>query len=430
MTKGRARAAWAGALVFGIGGYSMAACSSPQPVSTPETLVSTPATAAPAVDDKVFRIGVLLPSTGAGASIGESELAGVRVATDLVRNNGGVNGQNVELVVRDEGADAAAAGVALQALLDAHVDAIIGPASSTVAIALAPTIVDANVAACSPSASALALDGFPDKNLFFRTIPSDSLQAEAMAEVIEQTGETSAAVTYVDDGYGRPFEAALENALRRRGITVSDAVGFSVEDSNFTAEAVRVANAGNGAIALIGDPDAGTRVLAALAQAIGSVPRDIVVNDALRRPWSISLLASVSAANRERIVGVSPYVRTDDKTLTNAIIAQDPNASGLFATQAFDCANLIMLAAQQTGSTQSTTLAAAIPDISTGGSACSTFAQCKQLIDAGRNINYDGPSGGLALGSDGDLNTATFDEFSFDPTGRDVSSRQIEAHRG
>jgi branched-chain amino acid transport system substrate-binding protein len=299
-----------------------------------------------------------------------------------------------------------------------------------VAIALAPTIVEADVAACSPSASALALDDFPDDGLFFRTIPSDSLQAEAMAEVIEQTGETSAAVAYVDDGYGRPFEAALEDALRRRGITVSDAVGFAVDDTEFATEAVRVANAGDGAIALIGDPDAGSRVLAALAQAIGTEPRDIVVNDALRRPWSISLLASVSVQSRERIVGVSPYVRTDNTALYNSIIAQDPNASGLFATQAFDCANLFMIAAEQTGSTQASMLASVIPGISTGGSACATFAECKRLIAEGRNINYEGPSGGLSLGSSGDISAGLFDEFSFDETGRDVSRRQIEVRRG
>ena len=429
MTKRRARAAWAGALVIGIGASSLAACSSPSPVAIPDTPVSTASTVAPAVDDNVFRLGVLLPSSGAGASIGESELAGVRVAIDLARSDGGVDGQNVELAVRDEGADAVTAGVALQQLLDANVDAIIGPGSSTVAIAIAPTIVESGVAACSPSASALALDGYPDKNLFFRTIASDSLQAEAMAAVIEQTGETSASVAYVDDGYGRPFEAALEAALRARGITVSDAVGYAVDDSEYATEAVRVANAGNGAIALIGDPDAGPRVLGSIAQAIGSQPRDIVVNDALRRPWSISLLASVSAASRERIVGVSPYVRTDDSSFMNSIIAQDANASGLFATQAFDCANLFMLAAQQTGSTLSSRLASVIPDISTGGSACASFAQCKRLIAANRNINYEGPSGRLALGSDGDVSTALFDEFSFDGTGRDVSQRQIEVHR-
>ncbi|MCU1392609.1 MAG: putative transporter substrate-binding protein [Ilumatobacteraceae bacterium] len=422
-----ARAACAAALLAVAG---LTACSSSSTTPPPTTVDTTPTTVAQRTDDRVLRIGVLLPASGAGASIGESELAAVNVAVDQATAAGGVNGEPVQLVVEDEGADANSAGVALQSLLGLNVDAIIGPASSISAIALAPTLVQADVAACSPSASALALDDFPDNDLFFRTIPSDSLEAEAMAKIIEQTGETSASIAYVDDGYGRPFEAALEASLTHRGIKVSVAVGFSVDDSDFDAEAAEVTQAGSGAIALIGDPDAGSRVLGALAHATASNPRDIVLNDALRRPWSISLLGAINSATRERIVGVSPYVRTDNADLMSAITAQDPNATGLFATQAYDCANLFMLAAEQTGSTQSDLMAAVIPGISTGGSACSTFVDCSALIGEGRNIDYEGPSGKLALGTNGDPSSAVFDEFSFDVTGRDMSKRQIDVPAG
>ncbi|MCU1364908.1 MAG: putative transporter substrate-binding protein [Ilumatobacteraceae bacterium] len=409
-----------------VGLVALAACSSSAANAPATTLAATVPTVAPITDDRVLRIGVLLPKSGEGASIGESELAAVQVAVDQATAAGGVNGQPVELVVRDEGADAVAASVSLQDLLDNKVDVIIGPASSTNAIALAPALVQADVAACSPSASALAMDDFPDNHLFFRTIPSDSLQAEAMAKVIEQTGETTASIAYVDDGYGRPFEAALESALKRRSISVGAAVGFAVDDSEFNTEAVRVARSGTGAIALIGDPDAGSRVLAALAQATAGDPRDIVVNDALREPWSISLLNSVKPAARERIVGVSPYVLTDNAELMQAIATTDVNATGLFATQAYDCANLFMIAAEQTGSTQADTLANVVPGISSGGSVCTTFAECVALIGKGRNIDYDGPSGRLALGESGDPSSGVFDEFSFDETGRDVSKRQLD----
>src|SRR4029450_6590125 len=120
------------------------------------------------------------------------------------------------------------------------------PASSNDAIALAQDIVGAGIAACSPAASTLALDNFPDNGLLFRTVPSDSLRAEAMAAVIEQTGETSVAITYIDDAYGRPFEAALRNALRRRGIEIDDSLGFFFDDDEFATEASRVVTAGRG----------------------------------------------------------------------------------------------------------------------------------------------------------------------------------------
>lgn len=406
---------------------ALPACSSEGNVAPPSTPPPTETTEARRVDDGILRIGVLLPASGEGASIGASELAGVHAAVDAANEAGGVNGKNVELIVRDEGADAVAAGVALGRLLEAQIDVMIGPAASNTAIALAPTIVQAGIAACSPSASALALDDFPDNGLLFRTIPSDSIQADAMAEVIEQTGETSAAIAYVDDGYGRPFEEALEAALRRRGIKIDDAVGYSADDSKFDPEADRIVKAATGAVALIGDPDAGERVLAALASAMETAPRDIVVNDALRQPFSISLLAAISANVREHILGVSAYVRTDDEDLLAAIAGQDSSVSGLFATQAYDCANLFMIAAQQTGSTAADALKAVIPGNSSAGSACRTFVECKDLLAQRRRINYVGPSGRLELGSTGDPSSAVYDEFKFDESGRDVSVHPIEA---
>ena len=49
------------------------------------------------------------------------------------------------------------------------------------------------------------LDDFPDRGLFFRTIPSDSLQAMAMAEAVDRTGASKATIAYIDDDYGQSF---------------------------------------------------------------------------------------------------------------------------------------------------------------------------------------------------------------------------------
>ena len=53
------------------------------------------------------------------------------------------------------------------------------------------------------------------------------------------TGETSTAIAYVDDGYGRPLEEALEAALRRRGIKIDIAVGYAAADPQFDLDATR-----------------------------------------------------------------------------------------------------------------------------------------------------------------------------------------------
>ena len=55
----------------------LAACSSSDVSEPPTPTEPTLSTVATRVDDRVLRIGVLLPASGEGASIGESELAGI-----------------------------------------------------------------------------------------------------------------------------------------------------------------------------------------------------------------------------------------------------------------------------------------------------------------------------------------------------------------
>jgi len=336
-----------------------------------------------------------------------------------------VNGHPVQLFVRDEGDNASAAATGVQQLLEDDVDAIIGPASSNITVAVLPTIATAGVVDCSPSASTIGLDDFPDNHLFFRTIPSDSLQAEAMAKVIEQTGETSASIGYVNDGYGQPFQTDLLAALLRRRISVTTAIGYSTAANDFAGIADRLLRPGGGAVAVIGDRDAGARLLGALAQATGATPRDIVVNDSLRQPWSLGLLASVNSAERAHIVGVSQDVLTTDPVLLGELTRQSPTATGLFAGPAYDCANIIMLAAVQAGSTRPSAIAALITDVTSGGSRCVTFAACRALLADKRNINYDGPGGQFAIGADGDPESGVFDQFGFGADGRDITTNTV-----
>ena len=421
----RATSSIAGAMGLFLG---IASCTSSSPAAAPVTTQAGPTTStieSATIDDGVLRIGVLLPASGKGASIGQSARPAVRVAVERANRVGGVNGKRVEIVVRDEGADAVSAGVSVQQLIEARVDVIVGPASSNTAIALMPAIVSAGVPACSPSASALALDSFPSAQLLFRTIASDNLQSEAMARIIEQTGEDNAAIAYIDDAYGRPFAAALEAALKRRNVLVTTSLGFTLDDDEFATEAQQVAASGTGPLALIGDADAGSRMLVALGDATALGPRDIVVNDTLRQPWSSSVLGSIRAATRLRITGVSQSVSTSNETLLQDIRAKDATATGLFATQSFDCATMFMLAAAQGASSVSADIADQMYSVGTAGSACDSFEQCVVLVGQGRNIDYEGLDGFLELVRDGDLATAKFEVFGFDEGGRDVTLRTV-----
>ncbi len=371
------------------------------------------------IDDGVLRVGVLLPLTGPGADVGLSMKATIDMAITQINETGGVAGRPVQVRVADEGADIAMATRALDDLIKANVDAVIGPASSTIAISLLGTARRNQLLTCSPTATALALDAYPDDGLFFRTIPSDSMQAEAIARAIDLTGRASVGIMYVDDAYGRPFAALLTDALGERSIVVSESIPYSAATSDYSVAAAPLAKPGAEVevVAVIGDgvTGAAAAVAAIEATAGGEVP--VIVNDAMRGEPATEMFAQLSSDELARLQGVAPRALSDNTDFTTLLHSSAPDVSGMFAVNAYDCINLIALATEDAGSTVSRDIASRIPAVANGGTRCQTFKECDDDQHAGRNIDYDGPSGQLQLATNGDPNRGVFDLFGFEPGG-------------
>jgi branched-chain amino acid transport system substrate-binding protein len=398
-------------------GLALAACSddgATGPTSVPAT--STTTTVLPRPDDGVLVVGMLLPESGPGAALGKGLIDAVLEAGDAVNAAGGVLGRPIEIVgPYDEGDEPATAREAVDALLEQEVDAVIGPASSTIALAVLGDLLRANVLTCSPTATALALDGFPRRTLFFRTAPSDSLQAAAIAGEAERTGALTASVVYLDDGYGRPLAEATIAALRARGIQVPAPIGFSADDDSLVDEATSIQHDDAGVIVVLGDADQGVRMLSNLADVSGDVAGQyrptIIVNDAMRRPPAAQDIIDLSAEIRSRIIGLSPNA-------TNGLVDETPAP---FAANARDCLNLIALAAASAGSDDPEEIAMHVKDVSDGGVSCRDFAECVALVSAGRNVDYGAPGGDVEIGPTGDPTSYGFERWRFDDQGVDVA---------
>jgi branched-chain amino acid transport system substrate-binding protein len=376
---------------------------------------TTTTTEAPHRNDGVLSIGLLLPRSGEGATIGQGMIDAAERAVDEINAAGGVLGQSVEVETYDEGADPSSALDAIESLLDDGVDAVVGPASSTVALATLGDLMSAGVLTCSPTATALALDEFPSRQLFFRTAPSDLLQADAIAKLAQQTGAFTVAVAFLDDAYGRPLAAATVDALEARALNVVHEAPYASSDESLVDQATALVDSEADLVVVIGDGEHGLEMLTAMGELVGrfeAEPPDIVVNDAMRRPPSAQLVQALPQSIREQIEGVSPMARAQF----------DGEPPGPFATNAYDCVNLIALAAYQAEQDDPEEIASRIFETSARGQSCRNFEVCVQLVDDLRNIDYDGPGGILQIGSDRDPEQARFDVFTFDESGLDVST--------
>jgi len=380
-------------------------------VTSPSTTTTEPARN----EDDFLTIGQLLPASGEGASIGQGMSEAVARAVEEINAAGGVLGRPVQLVTADEGSDASSATEGIDALLEMGVDAVVGPASSTVALATLGDLLSAGVLTCSPTATSLALDTFPSSQLFFRTAPSDSLQAEAIAKLAQQTGVFTVAVAFLDDRYGHPFADATIDALEERALDVVLPVPFSSTDESLLDQATQLADSEAELVVVIADGEHGLDMLEAMGEVVGRFPdveqAEIIVNDSIRRPPSAQLVQALPATIRERIRGVSPMA-------TPQFEAEPP---GPFATNAYDCVNLIALSALQAGTDNPAQMATRMTEVAARGQPCRDFATCSELLAAARNIDYDGPSNTLQLGADGDPERARFDLFGFNDDGVDVS---------
>jgi branched-chain amino acid transport system substrate-binding protein len=348
-------------------------------------------------------------------------ISAVRNAVEVINEAGGVLGQPVVLVEADEGGTASSAAAALDSLVAQGVDAIIGPASSLNALAVASTAVAAGTPMCSPSVTAIALDSFPDNGLIFRTIPSDSLQAVAIAKSAELTGIPRVSMAYIDDVYGRGFARAVAEELQFRNIQLVDRVAFASSDSDLSDNVTTLFSQDPGVIIVLADADTGARILAEIGTNAAvrrpTVPR-ILVNDAVRMARSSQLLRDLPNRVRTQILGISPL----------AIPTEASGFNAPFAAHAHDCANLIALAAERSGSDDPLRIASSIAGVSVGGSQCISFEDCKNRLAQGLQIDYVGASGPLRLSSrTGDPTIAFFQRFTFDFEGKDISGSVLDA---
>lgn len=389
--------------------------------SAPETTVPTPATTTTPQrsSDNQLTIGLLLPSSD--PVLGQGLIDASNLAVERINDAGGVLGRSVRIVEQDEGlGGGAAAGVAALLASDPQVDAVVGPASSLTALNELDTLVSAGVMSCSPTATALALDDFPDNDLFFRTAPSDSLQAQAIADLAQRTGVQNIAIAHVDDVYGRPFAGAVRDALAdgTRTVTTYPFIrGDGIEDV-----AQEVVDSGARLLVVLAGSDDGTAFLEAVSITNFGSLVDVIVSDQLRDPAGAQRIEALDPSLRERIRGVAPQAQSEDEN-------QPFDPPGLFAANAFDCVNLIALAVELVGTDDPSVFSAQIPALTTRGRVCRSFDECKQLLDESLNVNYNGPDGITELLVVGYPARARFDVFAFDETGRAVFTQSIVASR-
>jgi len=378
--------------------------------------------------DGVLKLGYVLPETGQFAFLGPPQIQALGLAVKTINDDGGVLGQPIpEVVTGDEAGQEAVAAQSAGRVLASDVDAVIGAAASGMSLAFIDRVTGAGVVQCSASNTAPTFTDYDDGGFYFRTAPSDALQGPVLGKVIQEDGHDRVALVARADDYGRGLMEATKKALEDGGATVALAETYDPKATNFAPVVQQIRNSRPDAAVVIAFEE-GTQILQGLIEA-GLGPRQIGVYgaDGLRSAELAKLVSPGDPSRLSGMKGTAPASAANAEFVTR-LKEFAPNLTELqFAPQAFDCVTAIALAAEKAKSDDPAVFAPEIVGITGDGEKCTTFAACKELLDAGTDIDYDGVSGPLDFTDAGEPGRATIEVYAYDESGALQSVRTEES---
>lgn len=391
----------------------------PTASATEESTSTAPAEGA-ATSDEPLKLGYILPETGGIAFLGPGMIGSVELAVKEMNEAGGVLGHDVELVGADEGD--AASGTAQQSaerlISSEQVDAIIGAAASGVSLTIIDRVTGAGVVQCGPSNTSPNFTTYDDDGFYFRAAPSDVLQGPVLAETMIGAGNRRIAFLSRADDYGRALVEAASDAVSEVGGEVVDEVFFDPAATSFDAEVEEIAAADPDAVLLVAFAETAQILQSMIEAGVGPDDIDIYVGSGSR---SDDLPKNVDPSDPSVIAGlngVSPAATSDEEFLSR-LREQVPDLDAtLFTGQSYDCTTVIALAAQQAGSTDPAAIKDEMVAVTKDGTKCSSFEQCKELLEQGEDIDYDGISGPLEFIEEGEPSVASYDQWQFTEEGK------------
>ncbi len=366
-----------------------------------------------------LNIGTLLPETGALAFLSEPLVLAVDMAIRDINAAGGVNGADVTLTKGDSGTDPDIANTTVDRLLTENVNAIVGAAASGITGSVIEKITSAGVTQCSPSNTAAGLGTSGDDGYYFRTAPSDDLQAPALANVVLGDGYTNVAVVSRADDYGVGFNAEFEPAVAAGGGTIVYSEPYAPESTSFDDVVADVIASGPDAVVIVAFEEGVQLIQAMIEQGAGPQDIQLYITDGMATGELGALIDEANPSIASGMKGTQPAAApsTGAAFFPGAFAEFAPDVSTIFSAQSYDCAILIALAAEAAGSNNSADIAAQMVAVSRDGEKCSTFAECKDLLATGADIDYDGASGAIDFLDVGEPGTGIYEVYEYDADG-------------
>ncbi len=365
--------------------------------------------------DGTLQLAYILPETGQLAFLGPPMIGAVELAVADINAAGGVLGNDVSLATGDEAGDTTVATQTAQRLLGEGVDAIVGAASSSMSLSFIDAVTGAGVTQCSPSNTSATFTNYDDNGQYFRTAPTDELQGPILANTVLGDGFTNVALLARADDYGQGLLNVVRDTFEAGGGTVAAEITYDPEAANFDAEVQQVIDSGADSAVLISFDEAAQILSTMIENGVGpGADFGVYGGESLKSTDLPSLVDPDNPNVIDGLKGTAPGPSPDtDQSFIDRLIEEKGVEDTLFAAEAYDCAILIALAAEAAQSDNGTDIAANIVDVTVEGTECSSFEECKALLDEGEDINYQGASGKVDFRDIGEPSNGFYEVWEF-----------------
>ena len=341
---------------------------------------------------KTVVIGEMQGFTGPIESMAGPMSLGANLAVTEANASGKYLAGTIEVVRGDSTCIDSAAAVALAEKLinENNAIALMGPNCSGVTKAVIGAVsVPMGVLQISNAATSPTLSVEPDGGLFFRTAPSDTIQAGVLAKVALARGITDIAVTHENGDYGKGLADSFVSQYTALGGTVGIVAAHENDKADYSADVAALSAGGSTTLAVFGYADTGGKGILTASEDTGAFT-DYVFADGM-------MSATVSGLVADGSWGTMPAPSADlAAAWATVATAGGVDPGGVFTGESYDAMALIILASQAAGSTDSAAMAAKVMGIANApGIQCfaGELGTCLKYISGGLEVDYVGAIG-------------------------------------
>ena len=289
----------------------------------------------PPVEDKVIKIGFLNDATGPISVYAEAFTFAANAAADTLSAN---DGYTFEIVEADSGCSGDLGGTAAQTLVDSGVVGVAGAACSGASMAANAVLSAAGIPQVSYASTSPALSdatAYPD---FYRVVPSDAIQGDAMADMVSASGVTSPALIHMTNAYGSGLADSFESYWTAMGNTLCTKLGYEETTTDFSAAVQAVMDAGCDSAVLVSYSADGAMIIETMAVMGATIPT--FGADGIAGESALNDYTNTAAANGVQVT--YPRAASGGSGSFGTMCAADTVCgSGIYTLEAYDAVMMI-----------------------------------------------------------------------------------------